>query len=440
MAVIRVLIAEDEKNLRSVLRRELTADGYDAEEAEEGGKALELLQREEFDVLLLDLNMPGVGGLDVLKKMRELQVPAEVIVLTANLTVSTAVEAMKLGAYDYLTKPFKIDELSLVIEKAYEKKKLRSENLLLKSQIKRQSEATPLIAASPAMRELLEAVKKVAGADIPVLITGESGSGKELVARELHRNSARSENSFVAINCAAIPETMIESEIFGFEKGAFSGAHARKPGLLEIAHHGTFFLDEIGDMPAALQVKLLRVIETGTFFRLGGTGERKVEVRVVSATNKDLRAETAGGRFREDLYYRIGALTFRVPPLRERPEDIPLMVEHFSRNNAAFGKKSFSAGAMKALIRYPWPGNVRELQNVVQRALLLAKGEVIEEEDLPSDVGECRKIESRRLEDIEREHILNVLRESGGHRGKAAEILGIDPKTLYRKIAHYETE
>jgi two-component system NtrC family response regulator/two-component system response regulator AtoC len=285
------MIADDEKNIRELLRDELAPLVSRVIEAENGSTALELLEKEEFDVLLLDMNMPGLDGIDVLKRIKSQEIPTEVVILTAHATVMTAVEAMKLGAYDYLMKPFKIVELAPVIEKAYEKKKLRNENLLLRTQVKRQWETLSLIAESPAMLEVIETSKKVAKSDYPVLITGESGTGKELVARTIHGESAKADQSYVVVNCGAIPENMIESELFGFEKGAFTGACARKPGLLEIAHEGTLFLDEIGDMPMPLQVKLLRVIETGSFYRLGSTRELKVNTRVISATNKDLKAE-----------------------------------------------------------------------------------------------------------------------------------------------------
>ena len=434
---MKILIADDEKNLRLVLKNELAAAGVEIAETDTGTKALEQLECEDFDVLLLDLNMPGLGGLDVLKKMKSSECPTEVIILTAHATVSTAVEAMKLGAYDYLTKPFKLEELSAIIEKACEKKSLRSENLLLKTQIKREVESRQFIVRSAVMLGLLETIKKLAAADFPVLITGESGTGKELIARLIHRDSNRSNGPFIAINCGAIPDTMIESELFGYEKGAFTGAHARKLGLLELANSGTLLLDEIGDMPLPLQVKLLRVIETGSFYRLGGTREMKINVRVVSATNKNLQTEIGKGTFRQDLFYRISTLTVSIPPLRDRREDIEPLIEHFLKGAPSFKQKRISPKALSMLTAYAWPGNVRELQNVIQRAKLLSLSDVIESEDLPSDLQAGRETSGRRLDDLERTHILKVLKESGGQRGKAAEILGIDPKTLYRKLQAY---
>jgi len=434
---MRILIADDEKNIRELLRDELAARGSLVAVAENGLSALALLEKEEFDVLLLDLNMPGLAGLEVLKKLKEQDIPTEVIILTAHATVLNAVEAMKLGAYDYLMKPFKIVELTPVIERAYEKKKLRTENLLLKTQIKKQSEVRTLIAESAVMREVIERSKKVAQSDFPVLITGESGTGKELIARIIHNASARADRSYVVINCAALPEPMIESELFGYEKGAFTGAQAKKPGLLEIAHEGTLFLDEIGDMPLSLQVKLLRVIETGNFYRLGGTREQQVSVRVISATNKNLKSGIEQGAFREDLYYRISALTVHLPPLRKRKEDIVPLIEHCKRSNPAFKQKQFSSDALKLLSHHAWPGNVRELQNVVHHVLLLSVHDRIEPADLPGDLGGPPGAGSMRLDDLEREHILRVLKQAAGDRNKAAEALGVHPRTLMRKLASY---
>jgi DNA-binding NtrC family response regulator len=443
---VKVLIADDDKNLRGVLAYELSAEGLAVDEAESGAKAMGLLEKDEYDVLVLDLNMPGLGGMDVLRKIKTSGWSTEVIVLTGHSTVTTAVEAMKLGAYDYLAKPFKMVELKAIIEKAYERKALINENLGLKTQIKRQFQIQTILTKNRKMLEILDHVKTVATSDFPVLIDGESGVGKELIARAIHDASKRAEGPFIPINCGAIPENMLETELFGHEKGAFTGAHARKLGLLEIAHHGTLFLDEISELSSSLQGKLLRIIETGAFFRVGGTKEIVVDVKILSATNKDIKSEMERNNFRSDLYYRISTLTLSIPPLRERKEDIPLLVEHTIRTNPGFKNKSFSSEALKVLLQYPWPGNVRELQNVVHRTLLLSKKDVIEPSDLPSDLNTDPKgagrpctvlVESRKLEDVEREHILKILKEAGGHRGKAAEILGVDPKTLYRKLLSY---
>ena len=434
---MKVLVADDDKNLRKVLTNELSEEGFDADEAESGIKTMDLLEKDEYDVLVLDLNMPGLGGMDVLKKIKALGLPTEIIILTGHSTVATAVEAMKLGAYDYLTKPFKTAELKAVIWKAYEKKALVNENLVLRTQIKRQSQGQRIISKNPTMLGLLESLKKLAESEFPVLISGESGVGKELIAKAIHDASQRAEGPFVPINCGAIPENMLESELFGYEKGAFTGAFARKLGLLEIANHGTLFLDEICELTLPLQGKLLRVIETGKFFRLGGVKEASVDVKFVSATNKDIKSVVEKGDFRADLYYRISTLTLSIPPLRERKEDIPLLVEHTIQINPGFKNRSFSKEALEILLEYPWPGNVRELQNVVHRTLLLSRNTVIGHYELPTDLMGNPPVSGKRLEDVEREHILKVLKEAGGHKGRAAEILGVDPKTLYRKLLSY---
>ena len=435
--MIKILLADDEKSLRTVLVIELTDAGYEITATDSGTKAAELIENEEFDVLLLDLNMPGIGGIDVLKRIKCAEIPTEVIILTGHGTVHTAVEAMKLGAYDFLTKPFKIEELRAIIDKAFEKKRLRSENIALKTQIRRQSESHEIVTKSPLMLDILETVRKVGASDLPVLVYGESGVGKELIARSVHEASKRAEGHFVAINCGAIAENMIESELFGHEKGSFTGAHARKLGLLEIAGEGTLFLDEIGELPAPLQVKLLRAIETGKFFRVGGVKEVRVSLRFVSATNKDLKAEVDGGRFRADLYYRISALSIHIPPLRERRDDIPVLIEHFKEQEPSFKRKKFSKKALEALARYRWPGNVRELQHMVHRILLLSPADEIGEHDLPPDLAGPADAAGDRLEDMERAHILRILRETGGQRSNTADRLGIDPKTLYRKLQSY---
>jgi len=434
---MKILIADDDRNLRKVLVNELSSEGFTVEEADSGIRAKDLLQKEEYDVLLLDLNMPGMSGMDLLRYMKDSEMTAEVIIFTGHGTVSTAVDAMKMGAYDYIAKPFRIDELITVIGKAYEKRKLLRENLALKSQIQRQSQTKDIITQSPLMLDVLETIRKFAVSDLPVLICGESGVGKELIAHALHNASGREGGPFIPINCCAIPEAMLESELFGHEKGAFTGAHAKKLGLLEIAGHGTLFLDEIGELNPQLQGKLLRVIETGRFFRVGGVKEVNVDVRFVSATNKDIAAEMKANNFRLDLYYRISAFTVRIPPLRERKEDIPLIIEHIVKNNASFKNKKFSKNALGTLSGYPWPGNVRELQNIVHRALFLSKENEIDMCYLPADLASDHKDFPRRLEDVEREYILEVFREAHGHKKKAADMLGIDPKTLNRKLSSY---
>ncbi len=434
---MKILITDDDNSLRKVLGIELSEEGFEVQEAENGRGAIDMLRKDEFDLLLLDLNLPDLSGLEVLRKIKSLGLSAEVIILTAHASVPTAIEAMKLGAYDYLTKPFKIEELIAVMEKADEKRKLLHENFLLKSQINRQSGTRSIYTRSPRLLEILENVKRVAPSDFPILVSGESGVGKELIARAIHGAGDRSRGPFIPINCGALPENMLESELFGHEKGSFTGAYTKKLGLLEVADGGTLFLDEIGEMTPPLQGKLLRVIETEKFFRVGGTREIAVNVRFLSATNRDIKSEVEKSNFRADLYYRISTITLLIPPLRERREDIPLLIEHFLKDHPAGKNKSLSKPALKVLSEYSWPGNVRELQNVIYRTLLLSKKEMIEPDDLPLDLVTDRNGTSKRLEDVEKMHILQILKEVRGQKGRAAEILGLDPKTLYRKLLSY---
>jgi DNA-binding NtrC family response regulator len=438
---ISILIADDDVNIRNTLFELFTSmlseKNINITETDNGTTAIALLENNDYDVLLLDLDMPGLSGMDVLRQLKGQDIQTEIIILSGHATLSTAVEAIKIGAYDYLTKPFNADELITVVEKAHEKSILLRENILLRTQIKKQSEAKKIITASPLMFELLENVRKIANSDFPVLISGESGVGKELIAKAVHDASERAEGPFITINCGAIPDNMLESELFGYEKGAFTSAYGRKLGLLEIANDGTLFLDEIVELPLHLQAILLRVFETGKFFRIGGTKEIVVNVRFISATNKDLKTEIEKGNFREDLFYRINALPIYIPPLRERKEDIPLLIENFIKNNPAFKDKRFSKNVLDALAGYSWPGNVRELQNIIHRTLLLSQNDIIELSDLPIDLYMGREKDIKRLEDIEKEHIIKVLKEVGGQRGKAAEILGISTKTLYRKLLNF---
>jgi DNA-binding NtrC family response regulator len=347
---------------------------------------------------------------------------------------------MKLGAYDYLTKPARFEELELVVARAAEKSRLRRENEGLKTRIERLDAPSGIVTEDPAMKELLGVLARVAGSELPVLVQGESGTGKELVARALHRQSPRAGHAFVAINCGALPENLLESELFGHEKGAFTGAVARKPGLFEVADRGVLFLDEIGEVSPAVQVKLLRVLETKEFTRLGSTRPQRSDLRIVSASNRDLKQETRSGGFREDLYYRLNGVTVRLPPLRERRGDVPLLARHFLRQLGS--KKAFAPRAIEALAGYAWPGNVRELQMVVHRAMILAPGELIDAVDLPAAEpasGGSGFLESAlgaglTLEELEREYIRRVLEQHQGHRGRTAKALGIDPKTLYNKL------
>jgi len=438
---IRVLVVDDETNFRKVLVRELERRGHQTRAAKDGGEALDLLKGNTADIVLLDLKMPGLDGIEVMRRLKERPDPPEIIVMTGFGSVPTAIEAVKLGAYDYVTKPCKIEKLDLLVRKAFEKRRLLSENVLLRSKLQTNEEWLGLVTQSPKMLEVLKLINRAGPTDSSVLILGESGTGKELVARSLHGRSPRKDGPFVAIHCGGLHREILESELFGHERGAFTGAHATKPGLFEMADKGTVFLDEIGEMPLESQVKLLRALETQSFYRVGGTQPRQVDVRVVSATNKDLAEAVRQGQFRQDLFYRINSVSITLPPLRERPEDIVLLANHFLAGRPSLSPMKLSEEGASALERYSWPGNVRELKHVIQRALMLAPGEVIEVQDLPLDIqatGQAGEPTPRRLDSLERKHIVNVLQQVQGHRGKAASILGIDPKTLYRKILTHQ--
>jgi two-component system response regulator AtoC len=438
---IRVLVADDERNLRELLVRELGRRGLETDGVGDGVTALQRIAEGAYDVVVLDMKMPRKEGIEVLRELAGTPEPPQIIVTTGFQEVATAVEAMKLGAYDYLTKPAKIEELDVLIRKAAEKGQLLRENVVLRAHGPGAEPFGDILTRSPRMHEVLRIVDRVAPTDSAVLVLGESGTGKELVARAIHARSARAQRPFVPIHCGALPREVLESELFGHEKGAFTGAVSFKPGLIELADGGTLLLDEIGEMEPESQVKMLRMLETNTFFRVGGTRPRQVDVRVVTATNRDLAEAIRIGEFRQDLYYRINTITVQLPPLRERREDIPLLARHFLESNAAYGARRLSAAALARLEAYPWPGNVRELQHAIERAVILAKGDEIQPEDLPPDLaagttpGPTPVAGS--MEGMERQHIVSTLRQVGGHRGKAAALLEIDPKTLYRKILTY---
>ena len=448
---IRVLVADDETNLRELIVRELSRRGLEAEGVGDGESALVRLREGPYDVVVLDMKMPRKEGIEVLRELQDFPEQPQVIVMTGFQEVATAVEAMKLGAYDYLTKPTKIEELEVLVRKAAEKGQLLRDNVALRAHAPGAGPFGGIITRSARMQEVLRIVDRVAPTDSSVLLLGESGTGKELVARAIHERSTRTERPFVPIHCGALPREVLESELFGHEKGAFTGAVNAKPGLIELADGGTLLLDEIGDMEPDSQVKLLRVLETGMFFRVGGTRPRRVDVRLVAATNRDLAAAMKSGQFREDLFYRINTITVLLPPLRERREDISLLVEHFLETNANYGLKRLHPAALAALEAYGWPGNVRELQHVIERGVILCKSDEIMTADLPPEIaggaaaaaGAVQATAGTApgaptLEAMERHHIVTTLRQVGGHRGKAAALLGIDPKTLYRKILGYQ--
>ncbi len=437
---IRVLVADDERNLRELIVRELARKGHQVEGVGDGEAALAKLAEAPYDVVVLDMKMPRKEGIEVLRELQDFPEQPQVIVMTGFQEVATAVEAMKLGAYDYLTKPTKIEELDVLVTKAAEKGQLLRDNVALRAHAPGAEPFSGILTRSARMQDVLRIVERVAPTDSSVLVLGESGTGKELVARAIHERSHRTARPFVPIHCGALPREVLESELFGHEKGAFTGAVGAKPGLIELADGGTLFLDEIGEMEPDSQVKLLRVLETGMFFRVGGTRPSRVDVRVVAATNRDLAEAMKGGQFRQDLYYRINTITVSLPPLRDRREDVALLARHFVEANATYGIKRLSAPALAALEAYAWPGNVRELQHAIERAVILSKGDEIAVDDLPPEVGgttPAAPAAAGSLEAMERTHIVATLRQVGGHRGKAAALLGIDPKTLYRKILAY---
>jgi DNA-binding NtrC family response regulator len=447
MAEIRVLIVDDEEQLAKAFRTKLSKEGYAVSIAATGGDAVALVKQQPFDVCVLDIRLPDVDGVRLLETLKETEPTLEIIMLTGHASIDTAIQSMKHGAYDYLSKPCKLSELSSVILKAYEKKALRERNIVLQEQLQRIEVHDTFIGESKQMKEVERLISLVAPSDVPVLILGETGTGKELAARAIHTVSPRSTNQFVAVNSSTFQESILESELFGYKKGAFTGAQGDKMGLLELANRGTFFIDEVGDMGMAIQAKFLRTLETGIFRRLGDVRETKVDVRFIFATNKSLENEVKEKKFRNDLFYRLNTFMIVLPPLREREEDIPRLADYFLRKFARGAhRKRLSKDAMELLSRYRWPGNVRELANVMERAALLsATRDVILCEDLPRNMMETYPPNGRNdrgllqgeelnLEHVEMEHIRRVLELAGGNKSKAARLLGISRRKLYFKI------
>jgi DNA-binding NtrC family response regulator len=438
---IKVLVAEDEVHLGQILSNFLGGRGYAVQSVLDGRAALDALRAESFDVALLDIVMPEMDGLEVLKQVRADADPPEVIIITGNGTIETAISAMKLGAYDYMAKPYRMAEIDVLVRRAWEKRRLARENVLLQSQLERAGGAGEITTQYAPLQAVLDVVTRVAPSDSPVLITGESGVGKELVAHMLHRLSGRS-GPFVDVSCAALSEGMLESELFGHERSAFAGADERKLGLMELAAGGSLFLDEISELSPKLQGKLLRALEQRSFYRVGGTQKVEVDVRVLAATNSDLGSRVSEGLFRDDLYYRVNAIGIELPPLRDRIVDIPLLARQFLRQFGKTSPPSLAPDAVDLLTRYPWPGNVRELKNVMERAVLLAQGPLIRAAELPLQLpgaGGATPMTSPpvSLAELERRHIESVLHNTNWHQGKAASALGISSKTLYRKIREY---
>lgn len=446
----KILVAEDERGMRELLAIVLKKEGHDVTLCEDGKVALEAMKKEIFDLVITDLKMPGVDGLSVLKNSKELSPDTIVIMITAFGTTETAIEAMKAGAYDYITKPFKVDELKLIIRNALEKKALREQNILLKREIESRYGFENIIGRSPAMQKVFTMIRKIAATTSNVLITGESGTGKELVARAIHNLSQRKERAFVTVNCGALPETLLESELFGHMKGSFTGAISNKEGLFEVAKGGTIFLDEISETSQTLQVKLLRAIEDHTFKRVGGTSDIKVDVRVIAATNMDIREAVKNGRFREDLFYRLNVLPIHLPPLRERKEDIPLLVDYFLRKYSRDSKK-ISSEALEILINCPWKGNVRELENTIERVVALTDKDTILPDDLPEEIRRPAIVKEfipsevpeegidldRIVEGIEKDLLVKALDKAKGIKTDAARLLKISFRSFRHRLKKY---
>ena len=440
--MIRVLTVDDEEPFRRLLKKELSRKGFLADVAPDAETALELLRDNAYDVVLLDILMPGMDGIAMMKKLKADPAAPSIIVLTGRATVETAVEAMKHGAYDYLTKPYKLEELVILINRAFEYGRLKKQNRQFQQELIRQERPVEFVGRSLKIRSILRLIEKTAPTDSTVFIQGESGTGKELVANTVWRYSRRSGFPFVALNCATLSENLIESELFGHEKGAFTSAYQAKYGIVEVADKGTLFLDEIGELPLGLQAKLLRFLDSGEFRRVGGNKTLTVDVRVIAATNKELSGSVRDGKFRQDLFYRLNVINIAVPPLRERREDIDELSGYFLKKFSRKLNKNISdlsEEALAALNGYSWPGNVRELENVIERAVILCDSDTVGPGDLSMPISYAVKEDGSHpsLEDMERDYILKVLDEAGGNQSKASQLLGIDRKTLYLKLKRY---
>ncbi|MBU0567857.1 sigma-54 dependent transcriptional regulator [bacterium] len=446
-----ILVVDDDESLSRIIEYQLKEEGYRVIVSNDGPTGLARVKEEKIALAIIDLQMPGMGGMDTLKEARKIDRDLVMIMITAYGTIETAVAAMKLGAYDYITKPFNKDELKMAVAKALEMRRLRSENVHLRQELKEKYGFRNIIGASPKMQEVYDLVSQVAGSDISVLILGETGTGKELVARAIHYNSPRRNSPFVILNCAAIPDELLESELFGHVKGAFTGAIRDKAGKFEAADTGTIFLDEIGELKGGLQAKLLRVLQDQEFDKVGGTKPIKVDTRIVSATNKDLEAEAREGQFREDLYYRLNVVSIKLPPLRERREDVPLLTNHFlKKHSPKKTPKKLAPETLDLLMKYDWPGNVRELENVIERAIVLGKDKEILPGDLPQKI---QNLEKHRkvvvldvpdtgvaLDEVEKELILTALKRTGGNQTRAARFLGISRSALLYRMEKHSLE
>jgi two-component system, NtrC family, response regulator PilR len=448
----RILVVDDEESMREVIGIMLRREGYQVDLASDGAQADQQLLNQDYDLIISDIKMPRMGGMELLGRVKERTPETLMIMVTAFSSTDEAVEAMKQGAYDYITKPFRNEEIRLVVQNALERKILRQENRELKRELGERYSFAGLIGKSKPMQKVYELIEKVAASNVNVLITGESGTGKELVARAIHYQGKRSGRPFVTVNCGAIPENLLESELFGHEKGSFTGATQQKRGLFEVADGGTLFLDEIGELPQAMQVKLLRVLQEREIRRVGGTRDLPVDVRLVAATNKNLAREVAAGRFREDLFYRLNVIPLELPALRERRQDIPLLIEYFYGKQTGQGKVAISEGAMRRLLDYAWPGNIRELENVIERCVVLGHGRELSEESLPDYLRPGNRPEEVALTalpetgldldaylgGIERDILVKALERCGGVRKKAAELLGISFRSIRYRLAKFD--
>jgi len=437
----KILVIDDEQNIRKMLTRVLSPEGFIVKEADNGFKALKRLQEENYSLILLDLKMPGLNGIETLKKIRENDLNLPIIMMSAYGSIPEAVEAMKLGALDYLIKPFDIEELKIIIKRAIKQYELEVENIYYREEEKKRFNFDEIIGKSNSINKVLEMVKNVSPTTATVLITGESGTGKELIARAIHKNSLRTNGPFVVVNCVAFSSNLLESELFGHEKGSFTGAIAKRIGRFEMANGGTIFLDEIGETDSTIQTKLLRVLQEREFERVGSSRSIKVDVRILSATNKDLKKEVEERRFREDLFYRLNVFNVDVPPLRERKEDIPLIVEHLiGKYNKILNKKvkKVSVKAMELLLDYNYPGNIRELENIIERSMIMAKDEIIDEKYFNFISKETYIEKKGTLKDAEKELIIKYLIQNNTNRTKTAEILGISRRSLQNKIKEYK--
>jgi DNA-binding NtrC family response regulator len=445
-----LLVVDDDAAFRQVMARELGRLGYEVEAASTGEEALERVQASEPEVILLDLRLPGMSGLETLKAVQSSAPAAEVIMMTGHGSIDSAIESIRIGAFDYVVKPCPLDELHIRIQRALERRSLRQRAILLERGLTPPDLSNSFIGESPEFRRLLGLIDRIAPSDSTVLITGETGAGKERVAKLIHARSPRRSRPFVVVECAALQESLLQSELFGHERGAFTGAERAKPGLFEVANGGTIFLDEIGEVSPATQTKLLRVLDTSTFRHVGGTREIRVDVRILTATNRDVSAMVRQGLFREDLFYRLSTITVEVPPLRSRARDVDLLARYFvTVLNERFGSsKQIGEGALELLRRHSWPGNVRELLHVVEAALVLCEGTVVLPEHLPAALRNSRpsasvsasakKTELPTLADAERAHIREAIEVCKGHRGNAAKMLGISERNLYRKLREYD--